>query len=91
MERKTLQGGSPLYKPYRSVLPQRVGVLHPFGLNTGIDFAHFGLESGVVLEGTTGIYERIYRFNYKRIKKVPRFHAIESIRCIQSRREFSLT
>ena len=28
-------------------------------------FAHFGLESGMVFEGTTGVYERIYRFNSK--------------------------
>ena len=40
-----------------------------FGLKTEIDFAHFGLESGMVFEGTTGIYERIYRFNSKWIKK----------------------
>ena len=36
-----------------------------FGLKTGIDFTHFGLESGMVFEGTTGVYERIYRFNSK--------------------------
>ena len=30
-----------------------------FGLKTGIDFAHFSLESGMVFEGTTGVYERI--------------------------------
>ena len=36
-----------------------------FGLKTGIDFAHFGLESGIVFEGTAGVYERIYRFNFK--------------------------
>ena len=23
-----------------------------------VDFAHFGLESGMVFEGTTGVYER---------------------------------
>ena len=34
-----------------------------FGLKTGIDFAHFGLESGMVIEGTTRVYEGIYRFN----------------------------
>ena len=34
-------GGTPLYKPCRYVPPQRVG----FFLKTGIDFAHFGLES----------------------------------------------
>ena len=37
-----------------------------FGLKTGlIHFAHFGLESGVVFEGTTGEYERINRFSSK--------------------------
>ena len=30
-----------------------VGFLRRFGLQTGIHFAHFGLESGVVFEGTT--------------------------------------
>ena len=39
-------GGPPLYKPYRYVLPQRVGFLRRFCLKTGIDFADFGLESG---------------------------------------------
>ena len=34
-------------------------------LKTCIHFAHFGLESGMVFEGTTGVYERIYRFNSK--------------------------
>ena len=32
----------------------RVGFLRRFGLKTGIRFAHFGLESGIVFEGTTG-------------------------------------
>ena len=52
-------GSTPLYKPYRYVPPQRVGFLCLFGLKTGIHFAPFGLESGVVFEGTTGVYERI--------------------------------
>ena len=34
-------------------------------IKTGIYFAHFGLESGMVFEGTTGVYERIYRFSSK--------------------------
>ena len=45
------------------VPPQRVGVLRRFSLKTGKDFAHFGLESGTVIEGTTGLYERVHRFN----------------------------
>ena len=32
-----------------------------FGLKMGIDFAHFGLESGMVFAGAPGVYERIYR------------------------------
>ena len=31
----------------------RVGFLRRFGLKTGIHLAHFGLESGMVFEGTT--------------------------------------
>ena len=53
--------------PYISYIGMRrpigVGFFRLFGLKTGIVFAHFGLESGVVLEGTTGVYERIYRPN----------------------------
>ena len=45
---------------------QRVWFLHLFeGLKSGIDFTRFSPESGVVFEGTTGVYERIYRFNSK--------------------------
>ena len=44
---------TPLYKPYRYMPPHRVGFLRRFGLNTGIHFVHFGLESGMVFEGTT--------------------------------------
>ena len=35
-------------------LAQRIGFLRRFGLITGIHFAHVGLESGMVLEETTG-------------------------------------
>ena len=51
------RGGTPLYKPYRYVPPQWVGCLCCFCLKTGIDFAHFGLESGMVFEGITGMYD----------------------------------
>ena len=47
-------GGTPLYKLYRCVLLHRVGFLRRFGLKTGIHFAHFGLESTMLFEGTTG-------------------------------------
>ena len=59
-------GCTPLYKPCMYVhLPHRVGFLRRFGLKTGIDFAHFGLESGIVIERTTELYESIHRFNSK--------------------------
>ena len=45
---KTYLGGTPLYQLYRHVPPHRVGVLR-----------RFGLESGMVFEGTTGVCERI--------------------------------
>ena len=35
-------------------------VFAPFWSDNGIDFAHFGLESGMVFERTGGVYERIY-------------------------------
>ena len=58
-------GGTPLYNLYRYVPPHRVELLLLFGLKTGKDFAQFGLESGMVFEGTTGVYGSIYRFNSK--------------------------
>ena len=42
-----------------------LNLLRRFCLKTGINFAHFGLESGMVFGGTTRVYERIYRFNSK--------------------------
>ena len=39
----------------------------------GIHFARFGLESGMVFEGTTGVYERIYRFNSKWVRKKEKY------------------
>ena len=63
------EGGTPLYKPYRYVPPHWVGFLRRFGLKTGIHFPPFGLESGLVFEGTTGVYERVYRFNSKWVRK----------------------
>ena len=62
--RKTLTGGgggTPLYKPYRYVPPLVVGFFGRFGLKMGIDFAHFGLESGMIFEETTVVYERIFK------------------------------
>ena len=62
------EGATPLYKPYRYVPPHWVGFLRRFGLKTGIKFAHLlGLESGMVFEETTGLYDwkHIHRFNSK--------------------------
>ena len=43
--------------PYIShVLTERVWLLPNFGLKMGIDFAHLGLESGVVFEENIGMY-----------------------------------
>ena len=52
----------PYNKSYRYVQSQKVWFSRRFGLNTGIDFAHYGLESVIVFEGTTGVYERNCRF-----------------------------
>ena len=53
------------------VLPyiSHIGTFYPKGV-FGLfwcytDFAHFGLESGMVFEETTGVYECIYHFNSK--------------------------
>ena len=60
-----LEGDTPLYEPYRYMTPERVWFLHRFGLKMVIYFGHCGLESVMVFEETTGVYERIYRFNAK--------------------------
>ena len=49
--------------------PHRVGFLRRFGLKTSVHFAHIGLESSMVFEGTTGVYKLIYRFNSKWVRK----------------------
>ena len=43
--------------------PQTLGFLRGFSLKTGVHFAHLDLEMGMVFEGTTGVYARIYCFN----------------------------
>ena len=56
-------------RPLERALNTRPGGGFPcisdFGLKTSFHFPHFGLESGMVFEGTTGVYERIYRFYSK--------------------------
>ena len=67
-------GGTPLCcRLYRYVPCHRVGFWSRFGLKTSIHFAHFGLKSGIVFEGTTGAYERIYRFSSKLGRKKERY------------------
>ena len=57
--------GTPLYKPYSYVPPRRIYIFFfsRFGLKRGIHFVHFGLESGIVFDGTTGMC--IYYFSSK--------------------------
>ena len=50
--------------PYISRIAMCLGFWGRFGLETGINFAHFGLESGMVYKGTTVLYECVSRFNY---------------------------
>ena len=65
----TFGGGGVLpYVSHRGMCPpppQRVRFLGRFGQETGLDFVYFGLESGMVFQETTDVYERIYRFNSK--------------------------
>ena len=67
------RGGISLYKPYGYVPHRLVGFLRRFGLKPGIHFAHFGLESGWVFEGTTAVYEHFYRFNSKWVRKKEKY------------------
>ena len=67
-----------MYKPHSSVLlcvaPKgMVSFCAFFGLRTGIDFAHFGLESSMVFVGVTGVHERNYRFNSKSVRKKEKY------------------
>ena len=56
-----IPGGTPLYKVYRYVPPQRVWFSSCFGLKAGIDFEHFSLKLGMVIEGTfTKAYKLIF-------------------------------
>ena len=57
------RGGTPLYKPYRYVPPQRVGFLLYGIWKLGLDFAHFSLESSMVYEGITFVYQFVCRFS----------------------------
>ena len=56
----------PLYKPY--VPPQRVRFLHCFGLKMGIDYAQFGLESGMNIPNELERNENMQIWN--RVKEI---------------------
>ena len=51
--------------PYRYVPPLKVWDLCRFGFKTDIDFAHVGLESGMVFQGTMGEFDLFCCFNSK--------------------------
>ena len=53
--------------------PICVGFFAAFDLKTGIAFAHVDLESSLVFEGSTGVYECIYCFNSKRVRKKEKY------------------
>ena len=58
----------------KTLIGGKSGLGHSLRFKRGIDFAHFGLESGMASEETTGIrYERIYRFNSKGIRKKEKY------------------
>ena len=60
-------GSTPLYLHYRYVPLQRVRVLRRFVRKTGIDFAYFGLNSGMVFVGITWTYLSFqFRINKKK-------------------------
>ena len=58
-------GGISLNISHIHVPPHWVRYLGLVGLKTSINFAHFGLESGMVFKGTTGAYERILSFQFQ--------------------------
>ena len=58
--------------------PQRVGFLCRFGLKMVIDFAHVCLESGVVFEGTTRVYECNLLFLFQNSNKQSQIYEFET-------------
>ena len=58
-------GGTPLYKPCTFCAATKGKVFGPFWSEYGYTLFHFVVESGIVFEGTTGVYERVYHFNPK--------------------------
>ena len=52
--------------------PQRMRFLHCFGPKTGIDFAYFGLNSGMVFEGIRILKKTYLSFQFQKKKKKKR-------------------
>ena len=76
-----------MYRPkgYGFCQEPRLLFLRRFGLKTGIDCAHFGLESGMVFEGIKGVYQRIYCFNFKCVRKKEKYANLRNLfSCCQS-------
>ena len=66
--------GTPLYKLYRYVPPHRVGFLRRFGLKTGNHtLCPFWSGIGCGFKGNYGVYERLYRFNSKLVRKKEKY------------------
>lgn len=56
-------GNTPLNKLYVcATLTYRVRFLSPFGLKMDVDFAHYGLKSGMAFKGTKRAHQRICSF-----------------------------
>ena len=62
----------------------RVGVFRRFGLKTGINFAHFGLESGVVFEGTTLVFIVSIPNEYERKRNMWTGNGFEEFFCLHA-------
>ena len=54
---------------------------------TGIDFAHFGLESGMVFEGTTGVSQGLNVFQMNKKQRIICGQDLEN-RAAQPHQEF---
>ena len=64
--------------------PQRVGFLCHFGLKTGVDFTHFGLELGMVFKETTRVYEQICRLKNEKERVISEFEMGFKKSCLSS-------
>ena len=53
--------------------PKQCGFSAVLVWQNGVDFAHSSLESGMVFEGITGMYEGIYRFNSNWVRKKEKY------------------